>query len=277
MLGSHPATFQDNHRLLDPERETHRFLEIDLKTPKLNVLHSSLWLAGLPRPARPLHRQRRLFRTIYLTELPDEHMVWDKNAMFVKPCPPYLLDHDHWQKSLCPDESLFRSACGLLLSYVWLVSYPSDFRIAKETGVIPDAVTWEAWTALARDLLRRLESGRLQIDRRYRYGELRLSRLDLLYRVNPSRFSVHSLVYGFMPGSTWSADFFGRNFGWILAVFIYVTVVLSALQVGLATERLQGSVAFQGLSYGLALTSIAVVLAAVALMDRRRNDPRSAE
>jgi hypothetical protein len=71
------------------------------------------------------------------------------------------------------------------------------------------------------------------------------------------------LVYGFMSSSTWYGAFLERNFGWILAVFIYVTVVLSAMQVGLATDRLQGSIQFQNLSYGIALTSIAVVLAAV--------------
>jgi len=201
-------------------------------------------------------------RAIYLTESADEHMVWDKDAIFIKPLPLYLFDYDHWVEVLCPDEDLFRSACGLILSYTWLVSHPSDFRIAKEAGALPEDMTWEAWTALARDL-HRLHSRPFLVDQRYHYGELRLSRLNSLYRINPSTFSLHNLVHGFMPTSTWHTAFFERNFAWILVVFIYVTVVLSAMQVGLATARLQRNSPFQSVSYVIALTSIAVVVAAI--------------
>jgi hypothetical protein len=34
-----------------------------------------MWLAGLPRPAGPLHRQKLLQRQILITENPDEHLV----------------------------------------------------------------------------------------------------------------------------------------------------------------------------------------------------------
>jgi hypothetical protein len=206
-------------------------------------------------------------RTIRLTESPDEHLVWHESSIFVKPLPEYLLDHGYWEQRLCPDEGLFKSACGLLLSYAWLVAYPSDFRIAKDTGILPQDITWHAWTGLVRDLLGRLDTDTLhQVDQRYHYGELRLSRLNTVYRINPSTFSLNNLVYGFMSSSTWYTAFFQRNFGWILGVFVYTTVVLSAMQVGLATDRLQEDAQFQRFSYGIALTAIALVLAAVVLM-----------
>jgi len=54
----HPPTIlQDGHLLLRPAQDMRRFLELELNVPKIDKIHSKLWLAGLPRCARPLHRQ----------------------------------------------------------------------------------------------------------------------------------------------------------------------------------------------------------------------------
>ncbi|KAM6514131.1 hypothetical protein FALCPG4_015291 [Fusarium falciforme] len=202
----------------------------------------------MPRPARPLHRQRLLLRTIHLTECADEHLAWHETCVFIKPIPEYLIDYEFWEQELCADEALHRSACGLLLSYAWLVCYKSDLRIAGEAGLLPVNIDWNAWTT------------------RYGYSELRLSRLKTLYRFGAASFSLRNVVYGFMSGSTRYTTFFERNFGWILAVFVYMSVVLSAMQVALATERFGDDIPFQQFSYGMALLSMAFVLAAVAFM-----------
>ncbi|KAH7012040.1 uncharacterized protein B0I36DRAFT_369890 [Microdochium trichocladiopsis] len=150
--------------------------ELDLQTPKLDLLHKYLWLAGLPRPARTLHRQRLLGRIIVITENPDEHLVWHETSIFVKPLPEYLLSHDFWSTNL---------------------------KIAHETGLLPDDVDWTIWTLLARDVIRN-QTWRVDADQpRYTYGELRL------------------------------------------VVFVYITVMLSAMQVALATDRFEGAVQFQ--------------------------------
>lgn len=216
-----------------------------------------MWLAGLPRPARPLHRQKLLKREIILTESPDQHLVWHESRIFVKPIPDFLLSYDYWENELCTNEELYKCACGLLLSYAWLVCHKSDFGIAKETGLLSEEIPWTWWTAFVRDILGNIDTSTLhQVNKRYQYGELRLSRLNSLYRYTPSVFSVEHLVYGFMSSSTWYRAFFERNFAWLLAIFAYITVVLSAMQVGLATEKLQANVQFQGASYGFAITSM---------------------
>lgn len=42
-------------------------------------------------------------------------------------------------------------------------------------------------------------------------------------------------------------------------MFVYVTVVLGAMQVGLATEQLQGNAAFQRACYGVAVLAMVAV------------------
>lgn len=59
----------------------------------------------------------------------------------------------------------------------------------------------------------------------------------------------------------WYRAFFSRNFVWLLAVFIYIKVILSAIEVGLSTERLQESKAVQDVSYSVSIVSLTIVLA----------------
>ncbi|RSL80948.1 hypothetical protein CEP52_017300 [Fusarium oligoseptatum] len=262
-----PHNFRQNDQLLDPRKDTRAYLKTDLQTPRLSKIHRLLWLTGMPRPARPLHRQRLLLRTIHLTESTDEHLVWHETCIFIKPIPEYLLDYEFWDQELCADEALHKSACGLLLSYAWLVCYKSDLRIAGEAGLLPANIDWNAWTAFMMDFTSHIDTSTIcQVDSRYSYSELRLSRLNTLYRFGAAGFSLRNVVYGFMSGSTRYTTFFERNFGWILAVFVYMSVVLSAMQVALATERFGDDIRFQQFSYGMALLSMAFVLAAVAIM-----------
>ncbi|KAH6883572.1 hypothetical protein B0T10DRAFT_540140 [Thelonectria olida] len=185
-----------------PKKKTQEYLRTELRTTKLDKLYPYLWLAGLPRPARPLHRQRLLLRTIYLTEAPDEHLLWHDTCIFIKPVPECLLDFDFWQEHVCSDDALHKSACGLLLSYSWLVCHKSDLRVACETGLLPANISWEAWNKFIIDVSEHIDSRTLrQVGRRYRYGELRLSRLNSLYRFGAAGFSLHNAVYGFMSGS----------------------------------------------------------------------------
>ncbi|KAF2193037.1 hypothetical protein K469DRAFT_735099 [Zopfia rhizophila CBS 207.26] len=233
--GAFPHSFRYHDQLLDPRKDTRTYLKIDLQTPRLNKIHRYLWLAGLPRTARPLHRQRLLLRAIHLTESPDEHLVWHEACIFIKPA--------------------------------WFVCYKSDFRIAREAGLLPEYIEWDTWSAFMVDFSGRINAAMLhQVDGRYDYGELRLSRLNSLYRFGAATFSPQNSVYGSMSGSKRYAAFFEHNSGWILAVSAHITVVLPAMQVALATERLRDDVRFQSFSYGIALMSMAFVLIAVAIM-----------
>ena len=75
---------------------------------------------------------------------------------------------------------------------------------------------------------------------------------------------MKTFVWGYRSGSTWYNAFFERHFKWMLAVFAIFSVFLSALQVGLATPKLQNNKAFQRASYGFALVVMIFVLASVA-------------
>lgn len=262
-----PATVRIHGQLLLPRKQQPEYLDIEMGTLKLDRMHTYLWLAGLPRPARPLHRQRVLNRTILITENPDEHLIWHESRIFIKPIPELLLSYESWKEHLCTNNKLYQAAAGLLLSYTWLISYQSDFRIAKDLNLIPSEITWPNWRAFVSDFLSHIDPYTLhQVSPRYRYGELRLSRLNLIYRFTPSMFSTKNLVRGYMPGSMWYRAFFQRNFAWLLAVFAYVTVLLSAMQVGLASERLQRVQAFQDVSYGFALAAVVTIVVMVAVI-----------
>jgi succinate dehydrogenase/fumarate reductase cytochrome b subunit len=63
---------------------------------------------------------------------------------------------------------------------------------------------------------------------------------------------------GFSSESTWYQAFFMRNFGWIFAVFAYMTVILGAMQVGLGIEQLQGNQPFQRASRGFVIWSLLI-------------------
>ena len=88
------------------------------------------------------------------------------------------------------------------------------------------------------------------IDRRFIHGELRLSRLNkiyLLFQTPLRRYMSQWNQYG---------SFFRDNFGWLASVIVYIAIVLTAMQVGLATEPLANNDAFQAASYGFTVFAL---------------------
>jgi len=122
---------------LRPKKQPEEFVSIDLTPVRLSKIYNHLWLAGIPTPARPLYWQRLMRREIIITENPDQHLVWAGAVIFVKRLPEYLFSFEFWKKELCSKPMLYRSACGLLLSYAWLVGFQSDLEIAHEHNLIP--------------------------------------------------------------------------------------------------------------------------------------------
>lgn len=257
-----PAIVYHSNHFVRPKRCPADYVGLDLKTPRLDAIHHHLWLAGLQNAARPLHRQTLLGRSILVTEDPDEHLVWFEAQIFVKPLPEYLFDHDYWNRYLCTDVDLHQSACGLLLSYTWLVCHKSDLVIAQEIGLLSKDIAWLDWVEFLDAFLNNINLVTLSdISKRYKYGELRLSRLNTIYRLMPPAHSLGNLVRGYRAGSTWFNAFFGRHFKWTLAAFAVLSVLLSALQVGLATSVLQNNRNFQRASYGFTVAALVAVVA----------------
>ncbi|KAK0657834.1 hypothetical protein B0T16DRAFT_425916 [Cercophora newfieldiana] len=265
---THPATVAVDDDLIRPVDDLNAYLETDLIPARLDLIYKHLHLAGPPRFARPLHRQKLLGRTITLTENISEHLVWHHSRIFIKPLPAYLLDHPFWTTNLCSDTSLHSSACGFLLSYAWLVSRESDFRLARdEMHLLPKALEWETWAAFVTSFTDHIDTKTLhQVARRYQYGELRLSRLNKLYRYTPVAFSAKNFFRGFLSPSTWYQELFRQSFGWLLAVFAFFSVSLSGLQVGLATNRLGQNGEFHEASYGFTVFSLMTLAGSVVAM-----------
>ncbi|KAH9986357.1 hypothetical protein F4779DRAFT_305566 [Xylariaceae sp. FL0662B] len=237
---------------LEPE-----FLARELLVKKLDDVQDWLWMCGRPMPPRPLHHQVLISREITISENPELHLVWSKNRIFLKPIPSYLLDPDFWAAHIIHQRDLADCARGFLFSYTALVAYESDFRMALEKGLIPAQVTWDVWKTLAREIIQ--NHCYSSVNPRYWYGELRLSRLNKIYRF---RKGFIFRGYSKVAGHAVYADLLRDNFAALATILGYVVIVLTAMQVGLGVERLESDDAFQNASYGFTVFSIIAPLIA---------------
>ncbi|KAJ3488537.1 hypothetical protein NLG97_g6182 [Lecanicillium saksenae] len=248
--------------------------ELDLR--RLASISNWLWVAGVPLPPRALHHQLLLGREIFVTERMDMHLVWTGGRVFLKPIPRFLLDSAFWARYLCCREcscssgksgaaqaectrrGLYRRALGFLFSYAALLLHESDFRIGQDKHLLPPEVTWYGW----RTLVEQLDTEHIYhyIDRRFVHGELRLSRLNKIYAL------TQTPMRGYMAHWNQYGAFFHDHFTWLASVTVFIAVVLTAMQVGLATEALGHNNAFQSASYGFTVFSILGPLIAVALV-----------
>lgn len=209
--------------------------------------------------SRPLHRQRMMDLRILQTEQADLHLMRVGQRVFIKPLPLYLLNHAFWKEYLCEDEELHKSACGFLLSYIWLICSRLDLRIAKEENLclVPAVVEWTWWKSFVAEFEKKIDMNALdQVNMRYQFGELRLSRVNSIYRI---RFFHTHFIRGYLYGYNRYVVFFQRNFSWILIIFVYFSLVLAAMQVGVSVDPLQKSVPFGRASYGFVVFSMVLV------------------
>lgn len=244
------------------------FLKHDLDVSRLTDVELHLWWAGMRKAARPLHRQVMMGRGVVITEQADLHLTWRGSRIYIKPLPAYLLDPDFWKQNICPDSKLFESAKGFLLSYIWLVFNESDFQMAMDNSdhprLLPEGITYKQWCSFIADFMKGDDfEGMEQINPRYRFGELRLNRLNRIYRI---KFGSEHLIRGYFYDYHEFGTFLEENFAWILTFFGYVAIVLTAMQVGLATKQLVDNDAFHDASYGFTVFSIVSPLVAVGVI-----------
>lgn len=292
-----PAFYRTKkHTIVDPSSGVQDFLTHELNLNRLNDIHRWLKLAGRPMPPRGLHIQVLKGREITLYEELDMHLCWNESRIFIKPLPRYLLSAPFWeanlicrsdcrcvtvptdpkippsaakaeQKNRCSRRELHGRALGFLLSYAGLICHESDFEIAKDKHLIPGSISWSSWLSFARSLPIHKSADPGFVNKRFRYGELRLNRLNLIYRLHFFSPGVQaSLIRGYyFPYDTYSS-FFSPTVGFTFVVFAFVTIVLTAMQVGLGTTYLQQSEAFQRASWGFTVAAIFVALAPLAYM-----------
>lgn len=276
-----PATYRHRHKIqVVSSTSPSPFLEYDLDVSRLNIVHQWLWLVGLPTSPRPLHYQLLKRREIVLSEQLDLHLVWSPARIFIKPLPRYLLSIEFWQAHICPSPHLYETALGFLLSYVALIERESDFRLATTIyGLIPPETKWSDWLIFAEQVLSSSQgmtplsstaSSEPQkspspstlephppVNPRFYYGELRLGRLNWIYRLCLGK------PRGYLSGCTTYGAFVRENLNSLITLFAYTTIVLSAMQVGLGTQFLADDYAFGMASYVFSVFSILFPLLAL--------------
>ncbi|KAI4175406.1 MAG: hypothetical protein LQ346_008077 [Caloplaca aetnensis] len=222
-------TFMD----LDP-KQVFKSLDYQLSTPLLDDLEKDLYLVARKAGDHidSLHYQVVKGRTIVANEEAKMHMIWTSDAIQLKPVPLYLFDHQFWKQFLCPGTTdaahWLRIANGFLRSYAFLVRHRIDLDVAHENKLIPQDIQWEAW-ALFIAHFRRMPDD--EVAKRYRYGQMRLSRLHMLVRLRlpPSRDSIW-----FYEPPYWSTFAYLKSIttslGFLLAS---ISVALSSMQVSL--------------------------------------------
>lgn len=271
-------------------------IEKELDLHRLHSVFKRMWIVGRPTPPRSLHHQLLLSRDIFLTEQMDMHLVWTTGRIFLKPIPRFLLEPDFWTSYLASPEpcscfgkdvdpksvttntqgatasttgaksvkkcngGLRTCALGFLFSYTALITHESDFEIAREKRLLPEQVTWSAWTTL----VKQLDTQNIydKIDERFKYGELRLSRLNKIYRFTRCPW----LLGPYMSHWHQYGSYFQDNFTWLASTTVYIAIVLTAMQVGLAADKLKDNRSFQSASYGFTVFSILGPLVAAMLI-----------
>ncbi|OIW22729.1 hypothetical protein CONLIGDRAFT_637993 [Coniochaeta ligniaria NRRL 30616] len=220
----------------------------------------------------PLHFHVAIGRDIVLADRMDLHLLWtNEGRLFVKPVPRFLLDPAFCQSNLqCPNtcpcdtpadtcrSNPRKVALGFLYTYSCLISSETDFHIANEKRLLPrrdddTPIDWSDWKTLARELLRMHERDpHGAVHPRFLRAELRLSRINTIHRftVLPPRFDPY------VRGRQNYGSFFRDNLAWMAVATVFVALVLTAMQVGLATDRLREDAAFQRASYGFAVFAI---------------------
>ena len=204
----------------------------DLSMTELNDIHHHLWIAGSHGNISPLHHQRVLLRTIIPSEQARLHLVWYDRIIYIKPLPDCTIirtrnnndDYSSDEKTTDPSGSV----SGFLRSYCALIRYPVDLAIAQDLHLVSRAVGWDAWLAWREDVLADTDG---HVNKRYQYGELRLHRLDLIYR-----FTCRGLTY-FTVHRTYET-YFAQYFSLFAAAFAFVAIVLAAMQVLVAIPAL---------------------------------------
>lgn len=282
-----PAVFRgDKHdiRSLD-DREPNdmdEFLSHEFDLGKLGRdFLPHLWYAGAERCVMPLHEQVAIGRSIVIREDIRTHLVWSASGkLFIKPLPSYLLNRDFWSRHIprmCPDScgcsgdkhcgkrKLLKVVQGFLYSYACLLTYPCDFSIAQESGLLSGnengaLITWTDWRRLAAEIIRVKHADKENIHERFHRAELRLSRLDTI-----SRITSRSVFQLYIRGWRSYGEAMRDNLAWMAAATVFLALALTAFQTGLAVPSLADDASFVSAAYGFVIFSVVGPVVAFSL------------
>jgi hypothetical protein len=269
-----PAAFNDLSpvaRELQPLRvehrnEMHRFLSAFFDLSRFKAIRKMLWLIAVHGAPRSLYYQKFLRREIVIAEELDLHLVWAKSRIFIKPLPDFLLNYDFWETYISCEPQLHRAACGLLYSYFGLIRFGHDLQVAKECHLVNGNLDYRAWTEFARTALPNLDPTDSNImDPRFQYGELRLNRLDTIYRYTPYKFSISGILQGFPHALSESYVPYMDQYNNAVSAFGVIVIILSAFNLSLSAHSKNPDPDLQQAAYGFALFAMILCAALIGL------------
>ena len=250
---------------LDDTANLCKFIHQEFNLADLEKMAPRLWLMSMQssKNISPLHRQKVKGRDIIITEDPRMHLIWYYDRIFLKPLPKYLLSYRFWTKYLLATtsplgdkrESIRRVALGYLRTYFYLIRYESDFRIATDDKLqlVPKNISWGEFCDFSSSFDRIQDH---EVALRYAFGEIRLSRLNFYTKLflRGSNFQRLEGQYG---------TYFARFYGPIFFTFGIFSVLLNAMQVGLAVDQLRAK--DQWVSFWLACRWFSIICLVVVV------------
>jgi hypothetical protein len=269
-----PAAFNDLYPLarelqplrLEHRNEVHRFLCAFFDLSRFDAIRKILWLIAVHGAPRSLYYQKFLRREIVIAEELDLHLVWAKSRIFVKPLPDFLLNYDFWEANISCEPRLHRAACGLLYSYCGLIRFGHDLQVAQECHLVNANLDYRAWTEFTRTILPNLNPHDPNtMDTRFQYGELRLHRLDTIYRYSPYKLSVSSILQGFPHALAESYVPYMDQYNNAVSAFGVIVIILSAFNLSLSASSKSPDPDLQQAAYGFALFAMILCAALIGV------------
>lgn len=249
------------------------YLKSELVTRDLNKLAPHLWLVAKQDSSHisSLTHQIVRGRQIVVTEKPELHLIWIYDRVYIKPIPKYLLSHAFWEFYLIGRDSpipgplrqdITKAALGFLRSYLYLIQHKSDFILATDDKLrlLPKGICHSEFINFIMAFEKIPDN---TVAPRYKFGELRLTRLNFWSKILLRRF-FYQKVHG-QYGA-----YFAQFYAPILFIFAAFSVALGAMQVALATEPFipvrPSWIAFARVSRGFSICALVCVALAALLL-----------
>ena len=266
-----------NEPLLDPAIDSvNDFLHREVACPVLDELYDHLHLFAKKSSShiKPLHAHIRKSRSVLLTEDPGLHVVWYYGMLYLKPIPHCLLNFDFWQRYLQPQSSNeeheevqkfdpsalsanCRAALGFIRTYGHLIQHESDFRIAKQSYLLPEDTTYANFQRFI-EPFRHIPD--VATSHRFHYGQLRLTRLNWAVRIFRPQSVKGKFFWYYQQIYVQTGQYLERFAAPLLFLFASLTLILSSMQVGLAAQPQEPWMAFSRASWGFSVAVIFFIL-----------------
>ncbi|KAK4682444.1 hypothetical protein QC764_116430 [Podospora pseudoanserina] len=216
-----------------PEGKVDGYLRRWHLTDKLDQLLPLMRYIFVQTPAydhiNALHHHAAHTRRIVVDEEPGLHLVWYYETIFMKPIPPYFFSRAFWMYIAHADPEVYRASLGFMRSYYHIIRFEIDFHEAckkklmprKDNGKFP---TYEEWCEFIEPFSL---VGDKHVSRRFKYGELRLTRINraaMFFRFNLAYFHL-------LP--QWGS-FLSHILAPLITAFAVCSVILNSMQVTLA-------------------------------------------